>query len=98
MLNIRPGELLEADVFDSEDGVEGVGPPEEDKDEFYPDGTQWESEEEEKVKNPRPAAAAAAITEKVTHDCCVPFLHLCTSTSSASSFNSFSSWSYSSSR
>uniref|UniRef100_A0A3P8SBW4 WW and C2 domain containing 1 n=1 Tax=Amphiprion percula TaxID=161767 RepID=A0A3P8SBW4_AMPPE len=41
------GDPLEADIFDDEEGngVEGVGPLEE-EDEFYPDSSQWEAEEE----------------------------------------------------
>uniref|UniRef100_A0A3Q0ST20 WW and C2 domain containing 1 n=1 Tax=Amphilophus citrinellus TaxID=61819 RepID=A0A3Q0ST20_AMPCI len=41
------GDPLEADVFDDDEGngVEGVGPLEE-EDEFYPDSSQWEAEEE----------------------------------------------------
>lgn len=68
MLYFRHGDPLEADIFDDEDGVEGVGPIEEDKDEFYPDSSQCEAETEEKVIKPCPpaAAAVAAITEKVT--------------------------------
>uniref|UniRef100_A0A7N6F6Z2 WW and C2 domain containing 1 n=1 Tax=Anabas testudineus TaxID=64144 RepID=A0A7N6F6Z2_ANATE len=45
----RHGDPLEADMFDDEDAVEGVGPGEEDEDELYPDRSQWEVEEDEKV-------------------------------------------------
>nr|XP_046265711.1 protein KIBRA [Scatophagus argus] len=74
------GDLLEADMFDEEEGngVEGVGPLDE-EDEFYPESGQWEGEEEEehaheeKVAKPPPhplppAAAAAVITEKVNKE------------------------------
>lgn len=76
LLYFRQGDLLEADIFDDEDGVEGVGPLEEDKDEFYPDRSQWEAEEEEKVNKPRPPPAAAPITEKVTSFSLSLHLHL----------------------
>ncbi|KAM4620363.1 LOW QUALITY PROTEIN: protein KIBRA [Polymixia lowei] len=65
------GDPLEADVFDDEEGngVEGVGPLEEEE-EFYPDGSQWEAEgegEEQKgaVTKPPPAGA---ITERVNKE------------------------------
>ncbi|XP_044078755.1 protein KIBRA isoform X2 [Siniperca chuatsi] len=68
------GDPLEADMFDEEEGngVEGVGPLEE-EDEFYPESSQWEAEEEEeeaKVTKPPspPPTAAAAITEKVNKE------------------------------
>ncbi|XP_042355728.1 protein KIBRA [Plectropomus leopardus] len=61
------------DMFDDEEGngVEGVGPLEE-EDEFYPDSTQWEAEEEEgeeeEEKVAKPPPKAAAITEKVNKE------------------------------
>ncbi|XP_068572751.1 protein KIBRA [Cebidichthys violaceus] len=60
------------DMFDDEEGngVEGVGPLEE-EDGFYPDSSQWEAEEEEEEeeeKVTKPPAAAAAITEKVNKE------------------------------
>ncbi|XP_034539383.1 protein KIBRA [Notolabrus celidotus] len=66
------GELLEADVFDDEDGngEEGEGPLEEEEG-FYPEGSQWEAEEEEEEQVTKPlhlAAAASAITEKVNKE------------------------------
>ncbi|XP_040006027.1 protein KIBRA [Xiphias gladius] len=66
------GDLLEADLFDDEEGnlVEGVGPLEE-EDEFYPDSSRWEAEEEEEEEEERatkPPPTAAAITEKVNKE------------------------------
>lgn len=67
---VRHGDPLEADVFDDDEGngVEGAGPLEE-EDEFYPDSSQWEAEQqadEKKATKPAPTtAAAAAIPEKV---------------------------------
>nr|XP_020470823.1 protein KIBRA [Monopterus albus] len=55
------GDLLDPDVFDNEDGLEG----EEEEDEFYPDSSQWEAEEEQVTKRP---PAAVAITEKVNKE------------------------------
>ncbi len=55
-------------MFDDEEGngAEGEGPVEE-EDEFYPESSQWEAEEEEvKVPKPSTTAAATAVTEKVT--------------------------------
>ncbi|KAM9846678.1 protein KIBRA [Aulostomus maculatus] len=62
------GNLLEADMFDDEDGsgVEGMGPLEE-EDTFYPDSSQWEAEEEE-GKDTKLPPPAAAITEKVNKE------------------------------
>lgn len=66
----RHGDLLEADMSDSEEGncVEGVGPVGEEE-KFYPNSSsQWEAEEEE-VKEKEEATKptqTAAITEKVT--------------------------------
>lgn len=79
------GDPLEADVFDDDEGngVEGVGPLEE-EDEFYPDSSQWEVEEEEdekKANKPPPTIAAAAITEKVNKETSMdslPSFHHCT--------------------
>ncbi|XP_029375409.1 protein KIBRA [Echeneis naucrates] len=66
-----PGDLLEADLFDDEEGngVEGVGTLEEEEEEFY-QNSQWEEEEEEEeeVKVTKPPPAAAAITEKVNKE------------------------------
>lgn len=64
-------------MFDGEEGngVEGVGPLEE-EDEFYPESSQWEAEEEvTKPPPPPPPPAAAApapavIAEKVTFTGC----------------------------
>ncbi|TKS83304.1 Protein KIBRA WW domain-containing protein 1 [Collichthys lucidus] len=69
------GDPLEADMFDDEEGngVEGVGPLEE-EDEFYPESSQWEAEEEvTKPPPPPPPPAAAApapavIAEKVNKE------------------------------
>lgn len=62
---VRHGDPL--DIFDDEErnGVEGVGPEEE---EFYPESSQWEAEEEEvAVKEIKPPPyRAPVITEKVT--------------------------------
>ncbi|KAK5858906.1 hypothetical protein PBY51_003015 [Eleginops maclovinus] len=60
------------DIFDDEEGngVEGVGPLEEDE-EFYPESSQWEAaeEEEEEVRETKPPPyRAAAITEKVNKE------------------------------
>ncbi|KAM6907011.1 protein KIBRA [Xenentodon cancila] len=78
------GDLLEADIFDDEEGngMEGEGPLQV-EDEFYPESTQWEAEEEEekgeeKVKNP--PLAAAPVTEKVNKETSVdglPASHHC---------------------
>ncbi|KAE8287739.1 Protein KIBRA Kidney and brain protein [Larimichthys crocea] len=69
------GDPLEADMFDGEEGngVEGVGPLEE-EDEFYSESSQWEAEEEvTKPPPPPPPPAAAApapavIAEKVNKE------------------------------
>ncbi|XP_023117015.1 protein KIBRA [Amphiprion ocellaris] len=66
------GDPLEADIFDDEEGngVEGVGPLEE-EDEFYPDSSQWEAEEEEEEeeeKVTKPPPPAALVTEKVNKE------------------------------
>ncbi|KAI9531536.1 hypothetical protein NQZ68_039908 [Dissostichus eleginoides] len=57
------------DIFDDEErnGVEGVGPEEE---EFYPESSQWEAEEEEvEVKEIKPPPyRAPVITEKVNKE------------------------------
>ncbi|KAL7389860.1 hypothetical protein ABVT39_011192 [Epinephelus coioides] len=60
------------DMFDDEEGngVEGVGPLEE-EDEFYPDSSQWEAEEEEEEeeeKVTKPPPPSPAITEKVNKE------------------------------
>ncbi|XP_061596583.1 protein KIBRA [Cololabis saira] len=76
------GDPLETDMFDEEEGngVEGVGPLEVEE-EFYPESSQWEAEEEEdvgeeKVKNPPPTAAP--IPEKVNKETSVAGLsHHC---------------------
>ncbi|KAM3869074.1 protein KIBRA [Diretmus argenteus] len=70
------GDPLEADVFDDEEGngVEGVGPLEEEQ--FYPDSSQWEVEEEEEeeeneeVENEEATkpAPTGAITERVNKE------------------------------
>ncbi|XP_010732892.2 protein KIBRA [Larimichthys crocea] len=67
------GDPLEADMFDGEEGngVEGVGPLEE-EDEFYSESSQWEAEEEVTKPPPPPpppaAAAPAVIAEKVNKE------------------------------
>jgi len=75
LLTVRHGDSL--DIFDDEEGngVEGVGPLEE-EDEFYPDSSQWEAEEEEEEeeeKVTKPPPPSPAITEKVTF-CDYPLL------------------------
>ncbi|XP_020514488.1 protein KIBRA [Labrus bergylta] len=65
------GDVLEADMFDDEEGngEEGAGPLEEEEG-FYPDSSQWEAEEEEEehVTKPPPPFPTAAITEKVNKE------------------------------
>ncbi|XP_041657059.1 protein KIBRA [Cheilinus undulatus] len=70
-----PGDVLDADLFDDEEGngEEESGALDEEEG-FYPDSSQWEAEEEEEEevhvsKPPHLAAAAAAtITEKVNKE------------------------------
>ncbi|XP_068186777.1 protein KIBRA [Antennarius striatus] len=61
---VWPGDHLEADIFDDEEGnvVEEAGPLEE-EDGFYPDSSQWELEEEEPNRLLPPT-----ITEKVNKE------------------------------
>ena len=75
-VSVRHGDPLEADVFEDEEGngMEGATPPEEEED-FYPESSQWEAEEQT-----RPPLTAAPITEKVTPALsCVfyPLMFLC---------------------
>ncbi|KAK2828035.1 hypothetical protein Q5P01_019069 [Channa striata] len=69
------GGLLDADIFDDEDGVEL-----EDEEDFYAESSQWAAEEEEKVTKPPTPAAAAVITEKVNKETSMdslPLSHHC---------------------
>ncbi|XP_059207184.1 protein KIBRA [Centropristis striata] len=68
------GDSLDMSDDEEGNGMEGVGPLEE-EDEFYPDSSQWEAEEEEEEEKmmkppppPPPTTASAIITEKVNKE------------------------------
>ncbi|XP_034405745.1 protein KIBRA [Cyclopterus lumpus] len=72
VLNEWHGDPLDMSDDEEGNGVEGVGPLEE-EDGFYPDSSQWRAEEEEEEKEEeekvtKPPTAAAAITEKVNKE------------------------------